>query len=142
MRPEKRRQSWPLQQSSVGVMIGTVTLSQIVHLTLRCTLDPDANFDKQRRPIACAPILQPACVAHDDRHEARCTTERNETMRDKARISECEYQGLLESVLKSTFNTELRPLRSLETATKKRRAQKKKTANNSGFTKSTRKTSG
>lgn len=139
MRPEKRRQSWPLQQSSVGVMIGTVTLSQIVHLILRCTLDPDANFEKQRRPIACAPILQPVCVAHDDRHEACCTTEWNETMRDKARISECEYQGLLQSVLKST---ELRPLRSLETATKKRRAQKKKTANNSGFTKSTRKTSG
>jgi hypothetical protein len=46
MRPEKRRQSWPLQQGSVGVMIGTVTLSQIVHLTLRGMLDPDANFEK------------------------------------------------------------------------------------------------
>ena len=33
-----------------------VTLSQIVHLTLRCSFEPDANFDKQRRLIACAPI--------------------------------------------------------------------------------------
>jgi len=37
-------------------MVKTVTLSQIVHLTLRCRFEPDANFDKQRRLIACAPI--------------------------------------------------------------------------------------
>jgi hypothetical protein len=29
---------------------------------LRCMFEPDANFDKQRRLIAYAPILQPACV--------------------------------------------------------------------------------
>ena len=62
-------------------------------------------------------------------------------MKDKDRTSECEYQDRLESVLKTTFNTQLRPLRSLQTATKKRRAQKK-AANNSGLTKSTAKTSG
>jgi hypothetical protein len=75
----------------------------------------------------------------NDRHEARCTTERNEAMKDKNRISD---QDRLESLLKNAFNTQLQPLRSLETATKKRRAQKKKAANNSGFTKSTTKTSG
>ena len=74
----------------------------------------------------------------DDRHEARCTTEWNEAMKDKDRIEECEYQDRLEGVLK---NTQLRSLTSLETATKKRRAQKK-TANNSALTKSTAKTSG
>jgi len=41
-----------------------VTLSQIVHLTLRCTFDPDANYEKQRRLIAYASILQPLCVVH------------------------------------------------------------------------------
>ena len=40
----------------------TVALSQIVHLTLRCMFEPDASFDKQRRLIAYAPILQPVCV--------------------------------------------------------------------------------
>ena len=39
-------------------------------------------------------------------------------MKMKDRISEREYQGRLESLLKSDFNTELQPLRSLETATK------------------------
>jgi hypothetical protein len=39
-----------------------VTLSQIVHLTLRCRFEPDANFDKQRRLIAYALMLQPVCV--------------------------------------------------------------------------------
>jgi hypothetical protein len=34
-----------------------VTLSQIVHPALRCRFEPDANFDKRRRLIACAPIL-------------------------------------------------------------------------------------
>jgi hypothetical protein len=56
-------------------------------------------------------------------------------MKMKDQISEREYQGRLESLLKSVFNTELQPLRSLETATKKRRALKKKAAKNSGFTK-------
>jgi hypothetical protein len=55
-------------------------------------------------------------------------------MKKKARISEREYQRRLEVLLKSTFNTKLQPLRSLETATKKRRALKKKAAEISGFT--------
>jgi ribosomal protein L20 len=46
-------------------------------------------------------------------------------MKDKGRISEHEHQGRFESLLKSAFNTQLQPLRSLQTATKKRRAQKK-----------------
>ena len=62
-------------------------------------------------------------------------------MKDNDRICEREHQDRLESLLKSTFNTQLQPLRSLETATKKRRAQKKKVANNSRFTKSTTTTS-
>jgi hypothetical protein len=61
-------------------------------------------------------------------------------MKKKDRISEREYQGRLESLLKSAFNTQL--LRSLETATKKRRALKKKSAKNSGFTKSSTTASG
>jgi hypothetical protein len=47
-------------------------------------------------------------------------------MKDKDRTSEREYQDRFESLLKNAFNTQLRPLKSLETATKKRRAQKKK----------------
>jgi hypothetical protein len=47
-------------------------------------------------------------------------------MKYKNRISEREYQDRLESLPKSAFNINLQPLRSLETATKKRRAQKKK----------------
>ena len=57
-------------------------------------------------------------------------------MKKNDRINERECQGRLESLLKSAFNTELQPLRSLETATKRRRALKKKAAKNSGFTKS------
>ena len=53
-------------------------------------------------------------------------------MKKKARISEREYQRRLEVLLKSTFNTQLQPLKSLETATKKRRALKKKAAEISG----------
>ena len=62
-------------------------------------------------------------------------------MRYKDRISERECHDRLESLLKSALNTNLQPLRSLETATKKRRAQKKK-ATDSGFTKSTKGISG
>ena len=62
-------------------------------------------------------------------------------MKDKDRTSEREYQDRLESLLKNAFNTQPRPLKSLETATKKRRAQKKNAAN-SGFTRSTKTTSG
>ena len=62
-------------------------------------------------------------------------------MKYKDRISEREYQDRLETLLKNVLNTNLQPLRSLETATKKRRAQKKKAAD-FGFTKSTKRTSG
>ena len=55
-------------------------------------------------------------------------------MKQKIQISEREYQGRLKRLLKDAFNTELQPLRSLETVTKKRRALKKKEAGNSGFT--------
>ena len=54
-------------------------------------------------------------------------------MKQKIQISEREYQGRLKSLMKDAFNTELQPLRSLETVTKKRRALKKKEAGNSGF---------
>ena len=60
-------------------------------------------------------------------------------MKDKDRISE---RDLLESMQKYAFRTQLCQLRSLETATKKRRARKKKAASNSEFTKSTMKPSG
>jgi hypothetical protein len=63
-------------------------------------------------------------------------------MKMKDLIGEREYRGRLESLLKSDFITELQPLRSLETATKKRRALKKKVAKNSGFTKSSATASG
>ncbi len=63
-------------------------------------------------------------------------------MKKKDAISEREYQSRLESLLKCAFNTQLRPLRSLETATKKRRALKKKAAGNSGLTKSSTTVSG
>jgi hypothetical protein len=63
-------------------------------------------------------------------------------METKDRISEREYQGRVESLLKSAFNTQLQPLRSIETATKKRRALKKKVAKISGFTKSSTTASG
>jgi hypothetical protein len=56
-------------------------------------------------------------------------------MKDKDRISESD---LLESMQKYAFRTRLWQLRSLETATKKRRARKKKTVNDSGCTKSTK----
>jgi hypothetical protein len=62
-------------------------------------------------------------------------------MKYKDRIGEREYQDRLESLLKSTLNMNVKPLRSLETAIKKRRAQKK-AVTDSGFTKSTKKTSG
>ena len=49
-------------------------------------------------------------------------------MKDKDWISEREYQDRLEGQLKDALATQLRPLMSLETATKKRRARKKKAA--------------
>ena len=61
-------------------------------------------------------------------------------MKDKDRTSEREYQDRLESLLKNAYNTQLRPLKSLKTATKKRRAQK--AAGHPGFTRSMTTTSG
>ena len=49
-------------------------------------------------------------------------------MKCKNGNSEREYQDRLEILRKYAFNTQLQPLRSLETATKKRRALKKKAA--------------
>jgi hypothetical protein len=49
-------------------------------------------------------------------------------MKQKIQIDEREYQDRLKSLLKDAFNTELQPLRSLKTVTKKRRALKKKEA--------------
>jgi hypothetical protein len=82
-----------------------------------------------------------ASLGADDRREVRCVTDGNEAMKYKDRINEREYQNRLESLMKNVLNMNLQPLRSLETATKKRRAQKKK-ATDSGFTKSTKVTSG
>jgi hypothetical protein len=62
-------------------------------------------------------------------------------MKYKDRMSERECQDRLESLLKNTLNANLQPLRSLETATKKRRAQKK-AASDSGLMKSTKRTAG
>jgi hypothetical protein len=56
-------------------------------------------------------------------------------MKQKIQPGEREYQARLGSLLKDTFNTELRPLRSLQTVTKKRRALKRKAVKNSGVTK-------
>ena len=63
-------------------------------------------------------------------------------MKKQDQIGEREYQGRVESLLKRAFNTQLQPLRSLETATKKRRALKKKAARISEFTKSSTTASG
>jgi hypothetical protein len=41
-------------------------------------------------------------------------------------MSEREYEGHLKSLLTSAFNTQLQPLRSLKTATKRRRAMRKR----------------
>jgi hypothetical protein len=63
-------------------------------------------------------------------------------MKKKNQISQREYQDRLESLLKAAFNTQLQPLRSLETATKKRRALKKQAAKNYGIPKSSTTASG
>ena len=120
-RGQTRRQSWPHHDR-------TVRLSQVVHITLRCMLEPDASSTGSR-----------LFDVHGG-HGACCALEWSATMKEKDRICEREYQSRLESLLKTTFNTQLQPLRLLETATKKRRAQKK-AASNSGFTKSTTTTS-
>ena len=62
-------------------------------------------------------------------------------VRTKDRISEREYRDRLTRLLKS-FNPQLQPLRSLKTATKKRRELKNKAARSSGFTKPSASASG
>ena len=49
-------------------------------------------------------------------------------MKQNDQISEREYQGRLKGLLQGAFNTQIKPLRSIRTATKKRRALKKKAA--------------
>jgi hypothetical protein len=79
-----------------------------------------ANVDDQRRLIVYAPTVtrtaEACCVTGPDSGVGS-------VMKKKYRISEREYQGRLQSLL-STFNTQLQPLKSLETVTKKRRALK------------------
>jgi hypothetical protein len=57
MRPKKIREHRRLQAEQRRRDDRAVTLSQIVHPALRSRFELDANFDKQRRLIACAPIL-------------------------------------------------------------------------------------
>lgn len=49
-------------------------------------------------------------------------------MKKKDRISDRGDQDRIERLLNIAFNTQLQPLKSLKTATKKRRALKKKAA--------------
>jgi hypothetical protein len=49
-------------------------------------------------------------------------------MKQNDQISEREYQGRLKGLLQGAFNTQIKPLKSIRTATKKRRALKKKAA--------------
>jgi len=100
--------------------------------------DPDANSAKQRRLIAYSSILQPVCSAWMIFSKSVAQRIGISAMTCKARISE---RNRLESVQKDTFRMQLWQLRSLETATKKRRVRKKKAANDTGLTKSTMKTS-
>jgi hypothetical protein len=63
-------------------------------------------------------------------------------MDKKNRVSECDYQNRLNNLLKGAFNTHLQPLRSLNTATKKRRAAKRQSAGHADMTKSSTTTPG
>jgi hypothetical protein len=56
-------------------------------------------------------------------------------MKKKSQVVERQDQGCRDRLLKYTFNTQLHTLRSLKTASKKRRALKR-AANNSVLTKS------
>ena len=57
-------------------------------------------------------------------------------MEKKIQLSEREYRSRLKSLMKDAFNSELKPLRSLQTVTKKRRALKKWHTRNSRSSKS------
>jgi hypothetical protein len=57
-------------------------------------------------------------------------------MKKNDRINEREYQDRLHHLMKSAFNAQLQPLKSLRTVTQKRRALKKGPSETSGLTKS------
>jgi hypothetical protein len=57
-------------------------------------------------------------------------------MKKTDRISEREYRDRLQNLMKSVFNAQVQPLRSLQTVTKKRRALKRKATENAGPPKS------
>jgi hypothetical protein len=104
---------------------------------------PHANFDNQRSLIALRtdpPIrvrsAMTRMVPFFRRRVAHRPFTAGGTMKMKDQTSERSYQGRRDNLRKSAFNTQLQPLRLLETATKKRRALKKKAAKNSEFTKS------
>jgi hypothetical protein len=85
--------------------------------------EPIANFDDQRRFIAYATILQLVLRSAQQALDSGGVRDEKED-----RISEREDQDRIERLLKIAFNTQLQPLKSLKTATKKRRALKKKAA--------------
>jgi hypothetical protein len=62
-------------------------------------------------------------------------------MDKKNRVNECDYQTRLNNLLNGAFNAQLQPLRSLNTATKKRRAAKRHTVATADLTKSSTATS-
>ena len=123
----------------------TVILSQFVHL--RCSIDdrPCAAFVKfhhrcrhRRRAdlhAVCAQLDDLARFPRQKRDRLGSGGRVEFAMKRKVQVGECEYQDRLKSLLK-VFNTELQPLRSLETVTKKRRALKKRSEGNTGPTKS------
>jgi hypothetical protein len=84
MLQKKRRRSWPLQAKQRRRDDRTVTLSQIVHLGLRCMFESDASFDRQRRPYA--PILQPVCVCDDPHGSVFCQPQRDRAASLSARM--------------------------------------------------------
>ena len=57
-------------------------------------------------------------------------------MKKNDRTSEREYEDRLHHLMKSAFNAQLKPLKSLRTVTQKRRALKKAPPETPGFTKS------
>jgi hypothetical protein len=90
-----------------------------LRLSLRCISELSANFGDQGRLIATRVLITEVCC------RVECT------MKKKIQLSEHEYRSRLKSLLKDAFTTELQPLRSMETVTKKRRALKKWDARNS-----------
>lgn len=107
--------------------IKTATLPQFVHsrvpflpCLLRLALEAIANVGNRRRLEVCAQLARESGM--DLRAEWDSTMKKRERIKD--RISEREYHVRLERLLKGNFNTRLEPLRSLRTATKRRRELK------------------